>query len=537
MTAGRLKLADIFQDSMVLQRDKKICIWGECPPGTALKVRLGKSGVCCVAKKATFCVELPPMPAARGLVLSVTANEGSGQVDCKNASAGGENIPAGQEADEAIVLRDISIGDVYLAAGQSNMEFFLRYEAHFDELRQEPENPDIHMYNVPRIAYEGQERKLPDSGYWFTKSSRAWRTFSSIGYIFAKHIQKATGVPIGIIGCSWGGTPAAAWISEEYLRKPPLTVFREEYERAMEGKGEEELEKESKEGWDFEDSYRHQLERRAVMYGLTWEEQEEWMREHENEPVIPMGPYHFQRPAGLYHNMVSKTAPYTIKGVLWYQGENDDVHGDIYDQTFRALTDCWRDAWEDPELPFFTVQLAPFGKCMKSNGELYPAVRESQEKAAKTIPGVYMTSIMDLGMYEDIHPKEKSEIGRRLALLAMEYLYHFPVQGECPEMEKILRCGSRVAILFKNVGDGLVMSGQSPKALEIRQDGKNIPILAVSLQRNGLILECGGFTDSEVLVEYAWSGYCEVNLHNSVGLPVKPFRRAAAEGEAEELCC
>ncbi len=201
------------------------------------------------------------------------------------------------------------------------------------------------------------------------------------------------------------------------------------------------------------------------------------------------------------------------------------------------MTDCWRDAWEDPELPFFTVQLAPFGKCMKSNGELYPAVRESQEKAAKTIPGVYMTSIMDLGMYEDIHPKEKSEIGRRLALLAMEHLYHFPVQGECPEMAKILRCGSRVAILFKNVGDGLIMGGQKPKALEIRQDGKTIPILAVSLQRNGLILECGGFTDSEVLVEYVWGGYCEVNLHNSVGLPVKPFRGAAVEGEAEELCC
>lgn len=109
--------------------------------------------------------------------------------------------------------------------------------------------------------------------------------------------------------------------------------------------------------------------------------------------------------------------------------------------------------------------------------------------------------------------------------------------GECPEMAKILRCGSRVAILFKNVGDGLIMGGQKPKALEIRQDGKTIPILAVSLQRNGLILECGGFTDSEVLVEYVWGGYCEVNLHNSVGLPVKPFRGAAVEGEAEELCC
>lgn len=507
---GGVKLADIFQDSMVLQRDKPVYIWGECETGMELTVRLGKQEVSCTAEGENFCAKLPPMPAARGLELSVSAKRG--------------DILTGSGKDAPLILHDISIGDVYLASGQSNMEYFLRYEAHFDELRREPENPDIHMYNVPRIAYEGQERKLCDSGYWFTKGSKAWRSFSAIGYVFAKYIQEVTGVPVGIIGCNWGGTPAAAWISEEYLEKSPLNVFEQEYELAMQGKSKLEIEKESKEGWDFEDSYRQQMDWRAMMYGLTLEEQEEWIKEHGQDPVIPMGPYHHRRPSGLYYTMVSRIAPYTVKGVLWYQGESDDIHGDIYDRTFEALVDCWRDAWRDSELPFFTVQLAPFGKWMECNGELYPIVRESQQKAAKNIPGVYMTSIMDLGMYEDIHPKEKSEIARRLALLAMEHLYYLPVLGECPEMWEMVRRGSRLTIVFRNVGDGLALDGCRLRALEVWQNGEAVSITDMSLQKDKLVLECANLADGEFLVEFAWSGYCEVNLYNSMGLPAKPFR-------------
>lgn len=202
----KIRLADIFQEGMVLQREKPIYIWGNGVTGDKLHIEIckGQEVLACesceiyeeeafVNGQGNFFATLPPMKELRGAMLKIYANE---------------------EEQPAIVIEDISIGDVYLAGGQSNMEYFLRYEAHFNDLNKEAENLDIHMYNVPQIAYEGQVRDLPDYGYWFTKNDSAWRVFSSIGYLFAQYIQLETGVPVGIIGCNWGGTPACAWIEE-----------------------------------------------------------------------------------------------------------------------------------------------------------------------------------------------------------------------------------------------------------------------------------------------------------------------------------
>lgn len=523
----RIKLADIFQDGMILQREKPIYIWGNGIAGDKLTIQIcaGQEIYGCktgevladnsvtaaqedrtdssqAAVQGSFLVELPPMQATRGMTIIVRVNE---------------------EEKPAVILRNISIGDVYLAGGQSNMEYFLRYEAHFDELRKQSENPDIHMYNVPQIAYEGQQRKLPGYGYWFTKNDPAWRVFSSIGYIFAQYIQPEIGVPVGIIGCNWGGTPASSWIDERYMEKEPLTVFRKEYDAAISGFTDEELKKESDKGWAFEDSYQHQLEWRTMMYGLTLEEQKEWMQQHQNEPAIPMGPYHQWRPFGLYDTMIKKVAPLGIKGVLWYQGESDNEHAAIYDQTFKALTDCWRDTWKDQEIAFFTVQLAPFGQWLECYGTNYPAVRESQERAAKTIPGVYMTSIMDLGMYEDIHPKEKKEIARRMSVLALQHLYGKPVCGENPEMVQAIRKENKLVFWFAHTEAGLCLKGSHLNALKLTQDGKKVEVSDMELQKDKLIITCEGLSKNGIEASFAWCDYCEVNLYNSEGLPVKPF--------------
>lgn len=501
----RVQLADIFQSSMVLQREKPIHIWGTAKPGIQLLIQLGDTAVTCDVTEESFHLELPPMAAGRDKTLSVTVN---------------------QEPTPEILLHDISIGDVYLAGGQSNMEYFLRYEAHFEELRLESENPDIHMYNVPQIAFEGQQRSLPEYGYWFTKNDPAWRVFSAIGYLFAREIQPEIGIPIGIIGCNWGGSSVACWIEESYLTSDPLTCFQKEYEAATAGKSAEELEEESRKGWEYETSYQHQLEWRTMMYGLTLEEQDEWTKMHQNEPAIPMGPYHAWRPHGLFHTMIEKVAPLQLKGVLWYQGESesDEVKSPIYDQAFRALTDCWRDTWNDPELPFFTVQLAPFKTWLGCFGDLYPSVRESQERAAKTIPGVYMTSIMDLGMYEDIHPKEKKEIARRLALLALQHLYHVPIDGENPGLLQAIRRSNQLIFWFDHTADGLWIDGDMLHALTLTQNGQPLTPANVETQDDKLILTFDALSSETIEAAFAWSAYCKVNLYNSENLPVKPFR-------------
>ena len=192
----------------------------------------------------------------------------------------------------------------------------------------------------------------------------------------------------------------------------PLSVFVKEYEAALLSADEATLRRKSMEAWEFEDSYAHQISWRAMMYGMNQEDQARWLRENAGSPEIPMGPYHQNRPSGLYENMVKKIAPFPVKGVLWYQGESDSGHGDIYDKTFAALIHCWRELWQD-DLPFLFVQLAPFGSWLGIEGQNYPAVRESQDRVSKTVKGTGMISIMDLGLYEDIHPKRKMEVGER----------------------------------------------------------------------------------------------------------------------------
>ena len=161
-------------------------------------------------------------------------------------------------------------------------------------------------------------------------------------------------------------------MDEETLNHPPLNIFLKEYQQACAAVSPDFLYDYSMECWKYENSYRHQLEWRAVMYGLTSAEQELWLQEHKNDPVLPMGHYHHYRPAGLYHTMIQKIAPIAVKGFLWYQGESDAGHAEIYDQTLSALISCFRRIWKDEELPFLFVQLAPFRKWLDCSDDKAP---------------------------------------------------------------------------------------------------------------------------------------------------------------------
>ena len=207
-----IQLPPVFSDHMILQRNKPVRISGSCEGAETLRIVLGSAERSVPVENGHFSCILPGMDAQLSLTLRFFAD--------------GEKKPS-------LVISDISAGDVWMACGQSNMEFFLRYDAHFNDTMREARNPMIRMFNVPRISYEGQVRELKDSGFWFSEGAEAWLSFSAPGHAFARAIQPRLNVPIGIIGCNWGGTPACAWMSEEALSAPPLTVFNEEYEAAV----------------------------------------------------------------------------------------------------------------------------------------------------------------------------------------------------------------------------------------------------------------------------------------------------------------
>ena len=510
---NRLKPADIFQSHMVLQRDKPVSIWGTAPEKSTVRVELTNSNhIRCVAQSAVQDGRWLCLLPARHVI---APEKYSLTVSCDAPDTA------------SLTFTDISFGDIWLACGQSNMEFFLRYDEDWERVKHYKKNEQIYMYNVPQKAFEGHKKVTPGSAVWFKEQDPAWEVFSAPGYSFARHLQPALNIPIGIIGCNWGGTTAAAWLDETCLEEEPLSVYLKEYEAAVSAFSPEELEQKSKEGWLLEDSSAHDQSFIPVLYGISEEEQKQYVKDHKNDPVIPMGPWNINRPGGLYHNMLESLIPLSIKGVLWYQGESDASHADIYDQLFTALITCWRKAWKD-DFPFLFVQLAPFEKWLECDACGYPMVRSKQELVSKTVPDTAMTSIMDLGMYYDIHPKKKMEVGRRLALLARGKVYGEQILCEPPEYKEYMREKNRIILTFANCNSALhtnsdMHTEESVNGFVLMQNDQEIPVTSVLLEGNKIILEAEALQPGPCTVLFAYSNYVEVNVWNEANLPVKPF--------------
>lgn len=284
----------------------------------------------------------------------------------------------------------------------------------------------------------------------------------------------------------------------------------------------------------------HRREWAGVMYGIGLEEQKEWMKRPAG-PENPMGPYNVGRPGGLYHQMLEKIIPFSARGVLWYQGESDEGHAEIYDRLFTAMIRCWRKSFGQ-ELPFLYVQLAPYGWWLGGTGEKYPELRRRQEMVGESVPGAYMASIMDLGMYEDIHPKHKKEVGERLALLARGKVYGEPVLCEPPALIGAERTQEGIALHFANTGIGLwemevqpenEAEAERPSPLTgpeqmkdgfvVSQEGRLLEIREIDLREDTMVLRTEPLSDAKCQVSFAWVPYIRVRFYNSADLPMKPF--------------
>ena len=495
-----LKLPMIVSDGMVLQRGKPIALWGWADRGEGVRVRLSK-GADILAEVEAFADEsgawratLPPRDAARGLALSVSS------------------------AEERVTLKDVLIGEVWIAGGQSNMEYWLHFDAEKQAALERPENPDIRFFDYPEVSFEGELERYDysDFGFWrrCDRDNLPW--FSAVGYYFAERLQAALGVPVGIVGCNWGGTRASCWMDEGDLRGGVGEVWLRDYEQGLEG-----MDPEDYRQWYLSDDAR--IPNRPVpgdgsgiLYpGLTREEQREWMAAPKSKYDDVIGPLDPWRPCALYHLMLENVAPYTAKGVIWYQGESDWRHADIYDQVLGDMIRAWRRLWGE-ELPFLTVQLAPFEAWLAESGETYPTLRACQQRLAERLPGVWLCSSGDAGMRWDIHPKRKRPIGERLALLARGHVYGEAILCDAPVLRGATREGERAMLRFDH-GEGLRIQGDALSALRV-----NGQVCPARVAGDCLVIDlpvAKGWN-----IEFAWQSYYEVNLYNAAGIPALPFR-------------
>lgn len=503
-------VADIFGNHMVLQRQKPIKIWGSSSRPQTIRIYLDGTEVgSSPGEHGRWRVVLPPMEANRDLTMKIM----------------------GETPTETYTFYDVAVGEVWIAGGQSNMAFLLEYDAEAEDVIPHAYNPDIRFFDCPKIKFTGQEKEddLSQYGFWRPLNPANAPFYSAVGFYFASKIYQRYHIPIGIIGCNWGGTPAAAWMDESALRNDPqLAVYVREYEDSlknldmeqyliMEKRGREML----KEPWSIK--IMNTLMKRTPSFLLR--PFVSFIVKMNDKKQPQLGPRSEKRPGGLYHHMVMKIAPYTARGVIWYQGESDDERADRYARLFSTLIRCWRDTWEDA-LPFLFVQLAPYDRWLGLSAQNFPVLREQQDWVSKNVPGAYMVSIMDAGDKFDIHPKDKRPVGERLALLARGKVYSEDILCQAPEAAPAKVVDGQLVIPFVHAGDGLQLKGERLKSLEVFADGRKIRPIQVVVDGSVVRVNADALQSAKCLeIKFAFQNYAEVNLYNSAGLPAKPFRQ------------
>ena len=497
-----LEAASLFTDGAVLCRDREIRIFGRAGDGQIVEARLeDESGAVLASAKAeardgNFLVCLPPQTARTGCTLILTSG-----AEWQTAS-------------------DVAIGDVYLAGGQSNMEMELRNAAGGAE--QAEEDPLLRFYNVPRIAVVNEEQQQAVRETRWQPVTRENAGFNSaVATIFGMRMRrKHPGIPVGIIGCYWGGTSVTCWMDEETLRTLAEGIrYLDEYTRACGGKTLEtwlEEEKAFRDGMDDwnrkADAYRAEHpgaddgELEKVLGVFPW-----------NPPAGPASPF---RPAGLAESMVKEIAPVSLSAVLYYQGEEDTWKTEQYDLLLTALIRYWRKIFRNPELPFLFVQLPMWVPWSGENTFTWARTRLAQSAVRDSVRNTGMICLLDEGEYGNIHPLNKRPVGERLAELACRMLYG---KGEeSPRAAQKQMTGSMITIRMTQ--PIRTRDGKPPKLLEIAgADGKYVPaegkIAADLLQIHAAAVPL------PVSVRYAWTDWSDqANLCGENGLPLEPFR-------------
>lgn len=503
-----LQLANIFQSGMVLQREKPLFIWGTADPKSTVNVSV--QGQCVHAQsdeEGKWAARLAPLTASESEQM---------QIFC---------------GAERIDLTDIAVGEVWVAGGQSNMEFHMRYEKHSSQVKSDCYNPRVRFYDVPEVAFEGQMECFDYSrvGIWRKATAEDIDYFSAVGYYFQRELEQALNVPVAIIGCNWGGSVSASWMNPETIRSAG-SEWLEEYEQfegTVDWKDYWQRQRtgvQNDRGNLFEDPFSEFMmpqtpspeEADAFFKSMAESGQLPDMREDE------LMPSHF--PGALYEHMVKEIAPFAVRGVLWYQGESDDekLRAHLYQPMLTGLISDWRALWKDDALPFLIVQLPGFDTWMGTPNHRYDLIRDAQEQVARQVPHTYLCSSGDMGEQFDIHPKNKQPMGERLALLARGHVYGEHLLCDAPSVSNAKKEGKVITISFQNAEDGLVLEGETINALKLQSNGTPLSF-RVELSENALILRLNEDAAAPIKVEFAQERFYLVNLYNKAHIPALPF--------------
>lgn len=481
----------VFSDNMVLQREKPIPVWGKGDAGEEITVTLAdKTATTKVGANGRWTVKLPAMPAGGPHTLTVKGAKGSAS------------------------FKNVMIGEVWVCSGQSNMQWSVRNANDAEKEIAAADHPNIRLFSVQLRTAASPAADVETDG-WQVCSPKSIPGFSAVGYYYGRELNSKLDVPIGLINTSWGGTLIEPWTPPiGFARTPKVSKFVEQIEQADR--------QYIKAYSDYVEQKQAYLKKAAP---LTPEEISKL-----EEPTAPVHPFANASgaPSAIYNAMIEPLLPYAIAGAIWYQGEANCVGGDglLYTEKMRALIDGWRTVWNQGDFPFYYVQIAPweYGNYAPGSPDRLPLIWQAQCNAL-TIPNTGMAVVHDIGNLKNIHPTNKQEAGRRLALWALAKTYgKKDLVYSGPLYKSASVDGNKISITFDSIGSGLASRDGKPlNWFQIAGEDKKFVDATATIEGDKVVVTSTQVA-KPVAVRLGWNELAEPNLMNKEGLPASPFR-------------
>ena len=477
-----LEVSNVFSDHMVLQQQQPIRVWGRAAPGSEVTVTFATVN------------ETTRVNAEGMWQLSLPAQEASFESRTLTISSG----------EHELRFSDVLVGEVWLCSGQSNMDWTVDRLKDADMERLAARHPHIRLYKVNHVT--AQEARFSDNAVWKVCAPDTVGDFSGTGYYFGRDLQQVLNVPVGLIHSAWGGTPAIAWTRMEAMHRHPQLVGKvAEWEAMVQDSAERLVE------WQKEQDA---LNAAGTPDPAPW-------RSRPKERTDP----HF--PANLANGMLAPIAPYTIRGAIWYQGETDaGWNPSDYDERLQVMIEDWRERWGQEQLPFGIVQLAGFMDYRtEPSNDPWPQLREAQRNLANSMEHVGLAVTIDIGEANDIHPRNKQEVGRRLSRWALADVYEEIELRGGPELATARVTGNQAVLTFTQTGSGLhILDDRKLRGFTLAGlDGVFYPAVA-TLDGKDTVIVTSTDVPSPERVRYAWQNNPkDANLTNAERLPASPF--------------
>jgi len=490
---AEIRLPKVFSSHMVLQQSKPIQIWGWANPNETVTVKLAAQTLQINAnEKGEWKAVLQSMPAGGPFTLTVS---------------GSSNV----------TLEDVMIGEVWLCSGQSNMEMGIRMCENADQEVAAANYPNVRLLMVPKRWSATPESDM--NATWkvcspTTVAENGWGGFSASAYYFGRELHKQLGVAVGLIDASWGGTLIQPWTTPEGFESVP--ALKGDSDRVKLG-----------------DPRTPSHQARATEFFKTMDN---WLanarKAVNDQAIIPsmpsypselLPPHDTQHATALYNGMIHPLGTFAVRGAIWYQGEANLGDGMLYAERMKGLINGWRQIWGE-DLSFYYVQIAPYN--YGGNPQTEARLWEAQAAVMQMVPNTGMAVVNDIGNLKDIHPKNKQDVGKRLALWALAKNYgKTDIVYSGPIFKTMKIEDGKLRLEFDHVGSGLASKDGKPLSWFeiIDADEGGFVQATAEIDGNTVVLSAPS-VKHPVAMRYAWSMLAEPNLMNKEGLPVSAFR-------------